>query len=149
MNQTTMSHIFLVIASERDCCANRETTLRAFGEKYEAESYMEDIKRRVAHNEGLGDAVERMMEATWDKEHPALPCPDNDPQGGYDNYNAWCEKDNVRRDARWEETKRLLALVGYDNDIARQAGRDSDIFLREVPFGFEVVKPEEVAQAAE
>ena len=151
MNQTTMSHIFLVILSERDCCADHQTTLRAFSEKHEAECYMDDMRHKMSFNAGLEEAVCRILENGWDKEHPAPTSPGED---AWDTpaYTVYREAQDAYYEARRVETDRLLALVGFDKTVPFCHRSDSHLFIREVPFGFEVVKPAEeepVAQAAE
>jgi hypothetical protein len=148
MNQTTMSHIFLVILSERSCCEPMQTTLRAFGEKCQAECYMDDMKHRMSFNKGLEEAVCRILEAGWDKEYPAPTRPSDEALRDDDTYNEFRRAEDAHYEARRVETDRLLALVGFDKTIPF-VHDDSTLFIREVPFGFEVVKPEEVAQAAE
>jgi hypothetical protein len=151
MNQTTMSHIFLLILSERDCCSNHETTIRAFSEKHEAECYMEDMRHRISFNAGLEEAVMRIMETGWEKSHPE-PIAPSDDEWNTPAYNEYRQAQDAYYEARRVETDRLLALVGYDKTVPYYRHHDSHLFLREVPFGLEVAKPateEPMAQAAE
>lgn len=142
---TTMSHIYLVILSVRDCCSDHQTTLRAFSEKYEAESYMEGKVRDMARNQGLLDAVDRIMEATWDKTHirPEYP------SCGDESYEERRKEYDTYSDARCAEAERLQTMVGWEPALHERD--EYHLWIKEVPFGFEVVKPatEEVAQAAE
>jgi hypothetical protein len=150
MNQTTMSHIFLVILSERDCCNDSQTTLRAFSAKHEAECYMEDIRHKMSFNAGLEEAVCRILEEGWDKEHPEPTRPSED-EWNTPAYNEYRQAQDAHYEARRVETDRLLALVGFDKTLPFTRYQEYHLFVREVPFGFEVVKPttEDLAQAAE
>ncbi len=147
-----MSHIFLVhltIGQDRCCEPSTDRTLRAFGDKGEAESYMEDMKRQVSHNGGLEAAVYSIMAATWEKENVAPTWSDSDDWNS-PAYNAYREASETHREARCAEVDRLRSVVGWKSVLSTYGEEVWALWLQEVAFGFEVVAdPTEEPLAAE
>ncbi len=149
MNQTTMSHVFLVVLTFGSYEDTVHRTLRGFGDKKDAESYMSEMRHRISHNLGLYSAIKAIMRTTWEKENPSPTYPDNGSQQERDAYYEALSSHQSAESAEWD---RLAAIVGWDRTLDLRWEEEYDIYLQEVPFGFEVVKPAEeepVAQAAE
>lgn len=150
MNQTTMSHIFLVFLTFGRYEDTVHRPLRSFGTKEEAESYMSGQRHLISYNMGLMEAVQRLMSDTWDKQHKEPTYPDNSTDQERDSYY---EARNSYHDARRAELDRLLSLVGWKEDLNTHWEEEYDLYIKEIPFGFEVVKEttseDEMRQAAE
>lgn len=150
MIENTVSYIYLVILTVGyNCCDRMERTLRAFSDKKDAENYMSDMQRQIAHNMGLRDAVSHIMHDTWDKVNPEPTYPDYSTDRDEAEYNKLRDAYYTHSEARGKEVERLLALVGWKKELDTYYESEYHLHIQEVPFGFEVVKPPTVEEMSE